>query len=65
MYFSGKTPFTVRGTLPASVSNGVGVTLKLSADKLPNLLEHDDSATNEPTATTDVRIEIFFINKKV
>ena len=46
MYFSGNLPLIVVGTFPASLSRGLGTTLKLSADNAPNFEEQDDSAIN-------------------
>jgi hypothetical protein len=45
MYFSGNLPSIVAGTLPATTSNGVGVTVKLSADNSPNFLHDVNAAT--------------------
>ena len=39
MYFSGKRPLMVRATLPPAASIGEGVTVKLSAESSPNLLQ--------------------------
>jgi hypothetical protein len=58
MYFSGKTPLIVAGTSPPTASRGVGFTLKLSALRLPNLLQELIIAA---LATTNARSKLFFI----
>ena len=59
MYFSGKWPLMVAGTVPACVSNGFGVTVKLSADNSPSF-EQDEKKI---TVAADKRKNVFFCIK--
>ena len=59
MYFSGNCPSIVAGTFPPRVSSGLGVTVKLSAESLPNL-EHE--VVNNKEHAVNERIRFLFIN---
>jgi hypothetical protein len=61
MYFSGKEPLIVAATCPACDSRGLGVTVKLSAERAPSFPEHDVStiAVADKTRIVDFFIFLF------
>jgi hypothetical protein len=56
IYFSGKWPLMVAGTVPVWVSRGLGVTVKLSAESGPSL-EHEERSIRD---AADKRRKFFF-----
>jgi hypothetical protein len=65
MYFSGKAPLIVAGTTPPVVSSGLGVTVKLSADKAPNLPEQAVRSNNDAAKRERISFRIIDKFKKV